>query len=236
DTRAATRTGQRRPDGRPGLATTRCTLHFGYATSSGGACVDRLWTLEPAAVTRHLTHCGRHARRCLLVIIDGGITSLVRQCLSAGSLEATEETVGWPIPASRAMAAPATGHGRRASVGVATDARWWSRRRGAGRAGAQGGRRAGRRVHTPTGPRPAAGASTRPPRSPPPHRAGWLPMRCWSPRHSPPSPDAAPPDQPVRWTVFGVDRLLFLAGDLDTARFGLLGDRDGQPQHPAAIA
>src|SRR6185312_15881681 len=24
------------------------------ATSSGGACVDRLWTLEPEAVTRHL--------------------------------------------------------------------------------------------------------------------------------------------------------------------------------------
>ena len=173
--------------GLPGHPTTSCTLHFGYATSSGGACVDRLGTLEPEAVTRHLTHCGRHESRCLLVIIDGGITSPVRQCLSAGSLEATEETFGWPIPASRAMAASATGHGRRASVGVTTDARWWCRRRGAGRAGAQGGRRAGRRVHTPTGPRPAAGASTRPPRSPPPRRAGWLPMRCWSPRHSPPS-------------------------------------------------
>jgi hypothetical protein len=54
-----------------------------HATTSGGACVDRLWTLEPEAVTRHLTHCGRHESRCLLVIIDGGITSLVRQCLSA---------------------------------------------------------------------------------------------------------------------------------------------------------
>jgi len=163
-----------------------------HATTSGGAGVDRLWTLEPEAVTRQLTHCGRHESRCLLVIIDGGITSPVRQCLSAGSLEATEETFGWPIPASRAMAASATGHGRRASVGVTTDARWWWRRRGAGRAGAQGGRRTGRRVHAPTGPRPAAGASTRPPRSLSPHRAGWLPRRCGSPPHSPPSGCCAP--------------------------------------------
>jgi hypothetical protein len=158
-----------------------------HATTSGGACVDRLWTLEPEAVTRHLTHCGRHESRCLLVIIDGGITSPVRQCLSAGSLEATEETFGWPIPASRAMAASATGHGRRASVGLTTDARWWWRRRGAGGAGALASRSAGQRLHAPIEPRPAAGASTRPPRSPPPRRAGWLPMRCWSPRHSPPS-------------------------------------------------
>src|SRR6185503_5732181 len=71
----------------------------------GGACADRLCTLEPAAVTRHRNRCGRHESRCLLVIIGGVITSPVRQCLSAGSLEATEETFGWPIPASRAMAA-----------------------------------------------------------------------------------------------------------------------------------
>ena len=64
------------------------------ATSSGGACADRLWTLESAAVTRHLNHCGRHESRCLLVIIDGGITSLVRQCLSAGHPALTEETAG----------------------------------------------------------------------------------------------------------------------------------------------
>jgi len=64
-------------------------------------------------------------RGCLLVIVGGGITSLVRQCLSAGSLEVTEETVGSPIPASRAMAAPATSDGRRASVGLTTAARWW---------------------------------------------------------------------------------------------------------------
>src|SRR6478609_2779227 len=120
------------------------------------------------------------------------------------------------------MAAPATCDGRRASVGVATAARWWWRRRGAGRAGAQEGRRAGRRVHAPTGPRPAAGVSTRPPRSPPPHRAGWLPIGCRSPRHSPPSPCCAAA-QPVRWTVLGVDGLLLLTGDPDTARFGLLG-------------
>src|SRR6185312_1717733 len=121
------------------------------------------------------------------------------------------------------MAASATRDGRLAPVGLATAAGWWWRRRGAGRAGAQEGRRAGRRVHAPTGPRPAAGVSIRPPRSPPPHRAGWLPMRCRSPCHSPPSPNAAPPAQPVRWTVLGVDGLLFLAGDLDTARFGFLG-------------
>ena len=183
--RAAGGGPETRPAACPGIATTSCTLHFGYATSSGGAGVDQLWTLEPEAATRQLTHCGRHESRCLLVIIDGGITSPVRQCLSAGSLEATEEPAGWPIPASRAIAASATGHGRRAAVGLATAARWWWRRRGAGRAGAQGGRRAGRRVHAPTGPRPAAGVSTRPPRSPPPHRAGWLPIGCRSPRHSP---------------------------------------------------
>jgi len=39
---------------RPGVAATWCTLHFEYATTSGGACADRLWTLESAAVTRHL--------------------------------------------------------------------------------------------------------------------------------------------------------------------------------------
>ena len=42
-----------------------------HATTSGGACIDRLCTLEPEAVTRQLTHCGRHEYRCLLVIIDG---------------------------------------------------------------------------------------------------------------------------------------------------------------------
>src|SRR6202008_3564966 len=95
-------------------------------------------------------------RGCLLVIVGGGITSLVRQCLSAGSLEVTEETAGSPISASRAMAAPATSDACVAAVDLATAARWWSRRRGAGRAGAQGGRRAGGRVHAPTGLRPAA--------------------------------------------------------------------------------
>jgi hypothetical protein len=64
-------------------------------------------------------------RRCLLVIIGGGITSLVRQCLSAGSLEVTEETFGSPIPASRAIAASATCDGPLASVGLTTAARWW---------------------------------------------------------------------------------------------------------------
>src|SRR6185295_12848832 len=191
--RAAGGGPETRPAACPGIATTSCTLHFENATTSGGACADRLWTLEPAAVTRHRNHCGRHSSRCLQVIIGGGITSLIRQCLSAGSLEVTEETFGWPIPASRAMAAPATGDGRVASVGLATAARWWWRRRGAGRAGAQEGRRAGRRVHAPTGPGPAAGVSIRPPRSPPPHRACWLPMRCWSPCHLPPSPKCCAP-------------------------------------------
>ena len=66
------------------------------ATPSGGACADRLWTLESAAVTRHLNHCGRHERRCLLVIIDGGITSLVRQCLSAGHPGGRRRPLGSP--------------------------------------------------------------------------------------------------------------------------------------------
>src|ERR1700722_3634656 len=35
----------------------------------------------------------------------------------------------------------------------------------------------------------------------------------------------------------GVDRrLLLAAGDLDAPRLGLLGDRDGQPQHPVVVA
>src|SRR6185312_12686525 len=50
-----------------------------------------------------------------------------------------------------------------------------------------------------------------------------------------PFPECCAPAQPVRWTVLGIDGLLLLAGDLDTARFGLLGHRDGQPQHPAAV-
>jgi len=43
-----------RPAARPGVAATWCTLHFEYATTSGGACADRFWTLKSAAVTRHL--------------------------------------------------------------------------------------------------------------------------------------------------------------------------------------
>jgi hypothetical protein len=123
----------RRPAGRagsraaacPGVATTSCTLHFENATTSGGACADQLWTLESAAVTRHLNHCGRHESRCLPVIIDGGITSLVRQCLSAEHLGLTEETAGLPKPALGAIAAPATRDGRLAPVGLATDAGGW---------------------------------------------------------------------------------------------------------------
>ena len=80
--------------GLPGLGNDVVHAPLRNATTSGGACADRLWTLESAAVTRHLNHCGRHESRCLLVIIGGGITSLVRQCLSAGHPGLTEETAG----------------------------------------------------------------------------------------------------------------------------------------------
>src|SRR4029078_10096179 len=74
------------PRGLPGAVATWCTLHFGYVTTSGGACADRFWTLESAAVTRHLESLwATHRSRCLLVVIGGGITSLVRQCLSSRS-------------------------------------------------------------------------------------------------------------------------------------------------------
>jgi hypothetical protein len=85
-----------------------------HATTSGGACVDRLWTLEPEAVTRHLTHCGRHESRCLLVIIDGGITSPVRQCLSAGHRARRRSPLGRPYrhrrPSPRRPPATVVGH------------------------------------------------------------------------------------------------------------------------------
>lgn len=60
-----------------------------------------------------------------MLIFGGGITSVVRQCLSIRSLEATEGTAGWPVPASRAMAGSATGEGPLASVGAAAAAWWW---------------------------------------------------------------------------------------------------------------
>ena len=43
-----------------GVATPWCMAHVENATPSGGACADQLWTLESAAVTRHLNRCGRH--------------------------------------------------------------------------------------------------------------------------------------------------------------------------------
>jgi hypothetical protein len=88
------RAGRERSRGLPGRGNDVVHASLRTATPSGGACADRLWTLESAAVTRHLNHCGRHERRCLLVIIDGGITSLVRQCLSAEHPGRTVETAG----------------------------------------------------------------------------------------------------------------------------------------------
>ena len=63
------------------------------ATTSGDACADRLWTLESGRGDATYLICGRHTRRCLLAI-GGGITSLVRQCLSVGLPGPTEETAG----------------------------------------------------------------------------------------------------------------------------------------------
>jgi hypothetical protein len=89
--------GRRHPEGRPGSATTWCTLHFGYATSSGGACADQLCTLESEAVTRAseslwATHSGRYP----MMIIGDGITSLVRQCLSPGLPRRRRRPLGRP--------------------------------------------------------------------------------------------------------------------------------------------
>jgi hypothetical protein len=88
------RAGREPCRGLPGRGNDVVHTPFENATSSGGACADQLWTLESAAVTRHLNQSGRHESRCLLVIIDGGITSLVRQCLSAEHPGLTEETAG----------------------------------------------------------------------------------------------------------------------------------------------
>lgn len=69
--RAADRTHRRRPDGRPGLATTWCTGPLRHATTSGGACAP---TLHAGAASAHATSgvmvagTGRHY---LLVIIGG---------------------------------------------------------------------------------------------------------------------------------------------------------------------
>ena len=82
------------PAGLPGRGNDMVHGPLRNATTSGGACADRLWTLESAAVTRHRNHCGRHDSRCLLVIIDGGITSHVRHCLSTGHPSQPEETAG----------------------------------------------------------------------------------------------------------------------------------------------
>jgi hypothetical protein len=165
------------------------------ATSSGGACVrptldrgagsgdatsDSLWA------TRQALPAGDHRRGHHLPCPTAPFS------MTPGP---TEEPAESPIPAWEATATSATGYGRTASGGLTTDAPWWRRPREASGAGAQASRRAGQRLHAPIEPRPAAGASIRPPRSPPPRRAGWLPTGCWSPRHSPPSPDAAPLDQ-----------------------------------------
>ncbi len=64
-------------------------------------------------------------RRCLVVIIGGASPPLSDSAFQQVPLEVTEETFGWPISASRAIAASATGDGRVASVGLATAAPWW---------------------------------------------------------------------------------------------------------------
>jgi hypothetical protein len=94
DARAAGREGPgSHPAACPGVATTWCTLHF---------------ELPPRVAVRAQTDSGRWSQprdatseslwpresRCLLVIIGGGITSLVRQRLSAEHPGSTEETAG----------------------------------------------------------------------------------------------------------------------------------------------
>lgn len=57
------------------------------------------------------------------MINDGGITSLVGHNISSGSAESTEETVGWPAPASRAIVTSAATALRLASVDGASAVR-----------------------------------------------------------------------------------------------------------------
>ena len=95
DARAAGREGpESHPAACPGVATTWCTVHFELPPPVAVRAQTDFGRWSRAAVTRHRNRCGRHQSRCLLVIIDGGITSLVRQCLSAGHPGSTEETAG----------------------------------------------------------------------------------------------------------------------------------------------
>ncbi len=124
------------------------------------------------------------------VVIRCGHHLPCRSTLFTNSVS-SEEIAGSPTPASQAVATPTTRGGHLALVGLTDDVQWSRRRREVGRAGAQASRSAGRQYLTAAGPRPAAGVSTRPPRSPPPRRARRLPIGCQSPFHSPPFPNTA---------------------------------------------
>ena len=162
------------------------------ATPSGGACADRLWTLEPAAVTRHLNHCGRHESRCLLVIIGGASPPLSDSAFQQDTGPAGGDR--W-VAHTGAAGRRRVGHLRRLSGIGGPDHRRWvvvtPTRAGPGRgAGTSANRSATSRSHRASS---CCRPSTRPPRSLSPHRVGRLPTWCWSPCHLPPSPDAAPP-------------------------------------------
>ena len=61
---AAAGRGRNPSGGGPGVTTTSCTHHFEMPPRVAVRCRPTL-DLELEAVTRHLTHCGRHESRCL---------------------------------------------------------------------------------------------------------------------------------------------------------------------------
>src|SRR6185312_1288109 len=197
---------------------------------------DRLWTLEPEAVTRHRSNGGRH-----MASLPAGDhrwwhhlpCPTVPFSRTPGPAEGT---AGSPI--SRRGPSP-----RRPPATVLWPRLAWPPPRGggdadAGRAG-PGRRKVGGQVGEFTLPQGLVLLQAYPlglhDRRRLIEQAGCA---CGGARHvTYPLPECCAPAQPVRWTVLGVDGLrVGIAGDLDTAWFGLLGDRDGQPQHPAAVA
>jgi hypothetical protein len=233
---AADRAGWRRPATCPGLATMWCTVPTSTCHPEW-RCVRRP-TLDAVigAVTRtSKSNVGQHRIRCLLVIIGGHHLP----CPTVPFEQASRGDGGDRWVAQIGVAGHRrVGHLRRSCGIGGPDDRPWV-------------------VVTPTrgGPGRGAGISESRSASSRSHRASSCCRRIHSAStiaaasssrlvaHAvyvaislTPFPGCCAPGPAVRWTVLGVDGLLVLAGDLDTARFGFLGNGDGQPQYPAAIA
>jgi hypothetical protein len=212
-------------------------LHFDLPPLVAVRAADRFRMLESAAVTRHSDHCGRHAHRCPLVIIarhhlpcptvrlspthwgDGGDRWVAHTGTGShrpGGHLRRSSGIGWPGHRRQVVVMPTRGGpGRGAGVSASRSASSRSHRASS----------CCRRIHSAS--TIAATSSSR-----------LVAHRVQVAMSLTPFPGCcAPWPQRLGGPALGVDCLLLVvAGDLDTAWFGLLSDRDGQPQHPAAIA